>query len=91
MTELPARAWSVKRLAEAWDCSPRHIYDLIDEKKLKAFALGPRTLRITDEEKRRCESENVTSIDEATSPSAGEGRSQLQTLGMQAVSAVVGS
>lgn len=86
-----APAWSVKRLAGAWDCSPRHIYDMIEDGRLKAFGLGARSLRITDEEKRRCESEHVTSIEEEMSPSDGEEKLQLQTIAMKAVSAAVSS
>jgi len=87
MNERPMKAWSVKRLAEEWDCSTRHIYDLIDDGTLKAFALGPRTLRITDEEKRRCESQHVKSIEEESSPSAGVGRLPSQTISMLTASA----
>ena len=91
MNERPTKAWSVKRLAEAWDCSPRHIYDLIDDGRLKAFSIGSRTMRITDEEKRKCESEHVTSIEEATSLSDGEEKLPSQTIAMSAVDAAVGN
>lgn len=87
MMEMP-QAWSVKRLASAWDCSPRHIYDLIDEGKLRAFAIGSRSLRITDEEKRRCESEHVKSTIEETSASDGAAQPQLPTTQMRAVAAL---
>lgn len=83
-----SKAWSVRRLAAAWDCSPRHIYDLIDSGQLKAFAIGERSLRITDEEKRRCESKPVKSIDEGMLPSDGGEMLQLQTIAMKAVSAI---
>lgn len=83
-----AKAWSVKKLAIAWDCSQRHIYDLIDAGQLKAFSIGERTLRITDEEKRRCESRPAKSIDEETLPSDGGERLQSQIIAMKAVSAI---
>jgi hypothetical protein len=88
MNDIP-KAWSVKRLAAAWDCSPRHIYDLIDAGQLKAFAIGEKSLRITDEEKRRCESKPAKSIDEGTPSSDGAERLQSQIIAMKAVSAAV--
>ena len=53
MAELPARAWSVKRLAEAWDCPVSEIDGHIDAGRLAAFSLGPKTWRITPIEAER--------------------------------------
>jgi excisionase family DNA binding protein len=55
-------AYSVKRLAEAWGCSRTTIYTMIEEGRLKAFPLGRRSMRITEEEKLRYE--NLSKIPE---------------------------
>ncbi len=47
-------ATSPIKLANRWDCSRQHIYNLIDERKLKAFYLG-RHVRISFEEIERYE------------------------------------
>lgn len=52
MLDTP-KAWSVKRLAAAWDVEPTEIDALIDAGKLRTFALGPKTWRMTDEEVQR--------------------------------------
>ena len=37
------RPYTVKRLAERWDCSTQWIYDLIAEGRLPCFRLGSMT------------------------------------------------
>lgn len=48
-------AHSVKSLAKRWDCSRKTVYNLIDAGNLRAFSIGPRGTRITDEEIERWE------------------------------------
>ncbi len=84
---MNAKAWSVKRLAEEWDCSTRHIYDMIDTGRLKSFALGERSLRITDEEKRRCEQPSSATVEEQSASVGAEKQRALTTI-LQAVRAV---
>jgi excisionase family DNA binding protein len=40
------RAYSPRDLAEEWGCSARHVQKLIEAKKLRAFRLGEKMLRI---------------------------------------------
>lgn len=51
-------AYSVKALAERWDCSQRQIYKLIDSGQLRAFriATSRKGTRISEEEVTRWES-----------------------------------
>lgn len=43
---VPAKHYTVRRLAEErWGCSLSHVYDLIDNRQLKALRIG-KTLRI---------------------------------------------
>lgn len=48
-------AYSVASLAKRWDCSPRHIYNMIRRGQLMAFNIG-RLARITAAEVERVES-----------------------------------
>jgi excisionase family DNA binding protein len=50
-------AFTVNTLAEHWACSPDIVYDMIRQKKIKAFKLG-RVIRISAEEVARYEKEN---------------------------------
>lgn len=43
-------AYSVRRLAQRWECDIQTIYRLIDRGELVALRLGPKMLRITDDE-----------------------------------------
>lgn len=36
----PAKHYTVRRLADKWDVSQSHVYDLIDRKELKALKIG---------------------------------------------------
>lgn len=81
---LAPRAYSVKRLAELWGCSPKQVYNLIDQGKLRAFSIGKRGLRVTVEEVERCERERELSrTGTATSSSAGGGKPGLPTYAMK--------
>ena len=84
----PGAAWAVKDLAAAWGCSTSAIYAMIDEGALHTFTIGrKRGIRITDEEKRRCESANRKAIETETSLSASETVPPLPTTAMKMVSA----
>ena len=85
---MTSQVWSVKKLAERWDCSPRHVYNLIDAGKLRAFSIGERSLRITDEERARWEGTHVTSTVEEMCDSDGEAERRSQNIAMRAVSAI---
>lgn len=63
-------AYSVKALAEKWECSPKHIYNLIHRGHLKSFSIGLRRgTRITDKEVERWEEsgENLAGAEMAAS------------------------
>ena len=80
-------AWSVRRLAEAWDCTPSAIYDMVKAGRLATFTIGLRGIRITDEEKRRCESSNPKPIATEDVPSVSGAPIGLPTSQMKAVAA----
>lgn len=83
------RAYSVKRLSQLWDCSPKHIYNLIDEGKLRAFSIGRRGLRVSVDEVERWERENGLSRTEtAITSSADEATGGLPTYAMKALASV---
>jgi len=84
------RAYSVKRLAELWDCSPKHIYELIDEGHLRAFSIGKkRGLRVSIEEVERWERENGRSRTETATTSLGdEATGGLPTYAMKILAGV---
>lgn len=50
----PARPYTVERLAQHWECSADHIYDLVQEGKLRHFRVG-RLIRIPRAEVERVE------------------------------------
>jgi excisionase family DNA binding protein len=77
------KAFSVKTLAERWDCSTRLIYQLIDDGELKAFPLGKRGLRICADEVNRCESLIAKSSNIEDSDSADEATPTLPTTAMK--------
>lgn len=58
-------AYSVRRLAQRWECDTQTIYRLIDRGELVALRLGPKMLRITDDEIARYESQCRTNGDSA--------------------------
>ena len=80
-------AWSVKRLALAWGCSPSSIYEMIDAGSLQVFTIGKRGIRITDQEKRRWESKDANHTATETSPSECEKAMPLPTTAMRMISA----
>ena len=47
------RPYSVKQLAERWNCSRQFVHKLIRKGDLKAFWLGDKLLRVPAEEVRR--------------------------------------
>ena len=75
MAELPARVFKVADLAIRWQCTDRHVRNLLDQGKLDGFRLG-RSWRITREAVERCErsGSSTTAADGVPSPtSTGEG------------------
>ena len=73
-------AYSVKRLADKWDLSPKVIYGMIERGELRAFRAGSKLLRISEEEIQRCESQPIeptaldsTDLDGSTNSSASPG------------------
>ena len=80
-------AWSVKRLAQDWDCSASAIYKMIDDGTLRVFHIGKRGIRISNEEKRRCEDASQNHTATETSPSETERARPLPTTAMKMVSA----
>lgn len=62
-------AHTVKSLAEHWRCSRRHVYNLIDTGQLKAFSIGTRGKRISDEEVERWEKSEREATPTETLPS----------------------
>ena len=42
------KSFSIATLAEAWGCSERHIDNLINASKLKAYRIGRRGKRVTE-------------------------------------------
>lgn len=63
-------AYSVKSLAKEWEVSTGLIYKLIKAKKIKTFPVGTLT-RISDEERRRCEREDILNTGAGISPLDG--------------------
>ncbi len=57
-------AYSVKALADRWDCSQRHIYKLIDSGRLRSFSIGSsrKGTRISDEEVVRWETGGAAKV-----------------------------
>lgn len=75
-----AGALTIKTLAERWDSSTRHVYNLIRDGKLKSFKIGTtRGIRISETEVERWESGLANSDDTAgtASPSNGGKESPL--------------
>lgn len=58
-------AYSVKRLAEKWGLDRQTVYKMLDRGELVGLRLGPRVLRITDEEVERFEAACRTNGDSA--------------------------
>ena len=56
MTPSQHPPFSVRTLAERWDCSERHIYNMIGDGRLASFKAGGRLVRIAAEEVARWES-----------------------------------
>ena len=63
-------AYSVKSLAKEWEVSTALIYKLIKAKKIKTFPVGTLT-RISDEERRRCENEDILNTGAGIAPLGG--------------------
>jgi len=64
------RPYSVASLAERWDCSRRHIMDLIHGGDLPAFRLGSKMYRIRARDVEAWESGNGETIGQETTGSA---------------------
>ncbi len=61
-----AGALTIKSLADRWDSSTRHVYNLIRDGKLKSFKIGTtRGIRISETEVERWESGLANSDDTA--------------------------
>lgn len=72
------KPYTVAALAERWDCSTSHVYDLIGKGRLRFFTLGGRRYRIPADEVDRWESaggdtrsESTTSGSSTAGPSSG--------------------
>ena len=63
MTEKP---FTVAQVAERWACSPDAVYALIRSKKLQAFRVGGKLLRIQAKEIERWESIGANTQSEST-------------------------
>ena len=71
-------AYSVKRLAEKWECSERHIYNLIASGHLESFSIGTRRgTRISDEEVSKWESKQKCLTETEKLPSDNQMASTL--------------
>jgi predicted DNA-binding protein YlxM (UPF0122 family) len=63
-------AYSVKSLADKWEVTEQHLYDMIRRGDLATFKIGlKRGLRISDEEVQRWESGAKSLTETQTSPS----------------------
>lgn len=83
--------YSVKALAERWQCSPRHIYDLIDAGKLSTFSIGSkRGTRISDAEVERWESGEKRHTETETSSSGSREDGGLPIGAIRALASVRG-
>lgn len=58
-------AYSVRRLADRWECDTQTIYRMIGRGEIVGLRLGPKMLRITDEEVARYEARCKTNGDSA--------------------------
>lgn len=76
--------YSVKSLAERWDCSRDHIYTLIQERRLKTFSIGRRCIRVSDEEVQRWEKGGLSDTKTETLLSANPMGGGLPTTIMRA-------
>jgi excisionase family DNA binding protein len=56
-----ATAYTPRTLAERWDCSERHIRNMIADGELPAFRLGGKLLRIRGEDVEKIECQNGAS------------------------------
>ena len=78
-------AWSVKRLAVAWDCSRSAIYEMIEVGELQTFPIGKRGIRISDQEKKRWEGRNANNTATGISLSERETAMPLPTTAMRMI------
>jgi len=88
MSEMQTRprAYSVRRLADEWDCPPKTIYNMIDRGELAAFMLGEkRGWRVPANEVDRWERENLKSTAAETAPSEDEAPVGLSSTEMRAL------
>jgi len=86
--KMTDKAWTVATLADAWGCSPGHIKNLIKRGDLRCFRVG-NLIRITNEEKARCESQSGSNTSAERSSSDGADQRRLQTIEMRAAGAAV--
>lgn len=82
----PPRAYSVRRLAEEWDCPPKTIYNMIERGELRYFLLGEKSgYRIPAEEVDRWEREKLSRTPTETVGLGGEPDDTLSSSGMRAL------
>lgn len=83
----PPRAYSVRRLAEEWDCPHKTIYNMIKRGELRYFLLGEKSgYRIPVEEVERCERErSLSRTPTETVGLGGEPDDTLSSSGMRAL------
>ena len=78
---------TAKQVAARWNCSPRHVYLMIERGQLPVIHLGPKLVRIhprTVEAIEQCQSSGSTD-----QPSTGEGPQPGTSSGPKADAAVV--
>lgn len=65
-------AYSVRRLADRWECDTQAIYRMIRRGEITGLRLGPKMLRITDDEvaryEARCRTNGDSAVTVTTSP-----------------------
>lgn len=80
------RAYSVRRLAEEWDCPPKTIYNMIERGELRYFLLGEKSgYRIPAEEVDRWEREKLSRTPTETAGLESEADDTLSSSEMRAL------
>ena len=79
------RPFTVQELAERWSCAPESVYVLIRSKRLAAFTIGGKLLRVRPEEVERWENAGASTKSEAIGSEplgASTGRRRLSATGI---------
>lgn len=75
---MAAQVFSPATLAERWDCSERHVRNLISSGKLPSFRLGGKLFRIKREDVESFECQNGVSLDSEEN-SASHGTTRMES------------